>query len=129
MANEQNLTRKGKEIDSTEKAQRLGSLGGVASGKSKRDKKKYQKLIDKFGSLKINYPEIKLKLKSIFNEIDDELTADEAVVLRQYEKAILTGNTISASFIRNTRGEMPVIKKAQTDTDGEDVPIIKDDIK
>ncbi len=45
MANEQNLTRAGIEIDSTEKAQRLGRLGGIASGKSKREKRKVREML------------------------------------------------------------------------------------
>lgn len=46
MANEKNLTRAGIEIDSTEKAQKLGRLGGVRSGEVKREKKMWREIFN-----------------------------------------------------------------------------------
>lgn len=129
MANEQNL----KPFDSNqnrEEAKKNGRKGGIASGIARRKKKKYQEIVDIVGNLKLKDKKVLRNLKENFElEEDKEICNDMAIVMRIYDKAIKKSDIPSAVFIRNTRGEAPVIKKAQTTVEGKDVPIIKDDIK
>jgi len=72
MANIQNLTRAGKEINSTEKAQRLGKLGGIKSGEAKKAKKtlkeQFEFAIDIYTKKALNDPNITEEQKAILTD-------------------------------------------------------------
>ena len=53
-------------------------------------------------------------LQDFFNE--KEITYKEAVVLRQYAKAIITGDVRSAEFLRDTSGEKPTTEISVQDS-------------
>lgn len=89
MSNEQNLKKFSKE--SVEKAREAGRKGGIASGKAKREKANFKKLI-----------EIALE-----QEYKDGMTNAEAMVISQILKA-LEGDTKAFETIRDTAGQKPV---------------------
>lgn len=119
MGNKQNLLpRMGKEIDSTEKARRLGALGGKASGESKRRKKTMKELVQIMG----NSPapkQVADKIKTLFPNLeDDDLINKVTILAKQFEKAN-KGDSKAFELIRDTGGEKPSDKLEMTGKDGE----------
>lgn len=95
MANEQNL--EPHKIDSTSKARELGRMGGIASGKAKREKKRLRELAQMI----------------LDEEITDKATGEvmtqgEAALRVQARKAIMDGDTKALAFLRDTAGQAPV---------------------
>jgi len=112
MANEQNLTRAGIEIDSREKAQKLGRLGGIASGPAKRRKKNFRELAQ-FMLDHAADKNIKKRIAEVFPQIaDEDLTYRSAILAAQIAKSA-KGDTVAAAFVRDTGGEKPVDRVMQ----------------
>lgn len=122
MANEQNL------IPSTEGGHQLTEeevkKGGYASGKARRAKKTMQELAKIILNMSIQSGEIHNveDIQSIAEVKGKNLTVDQAILLKQVEKA-LKGDLQSATFIRDTSGQKPV-EKVETS----EVPKIVDDV-
>ena len=91
MANEQNLIPASKR--SKKEASELGKKGGIASGKKRREKAEFKKLI-----------EIALE-----QEYKDGMTNAEALVLSMLTKA-LEGDTKAFEILRDTAGQKPIDK-------------------
>lgn len=92
MANEQNLTMKGKNRGlTTEEAQRIGSLGGLASVEAKRKKKTRRELALEIANAKVTNEKIKEMVKANTGIDDEDITGDAAVVNGVYMEA-LSGN-------------------------------------
>ena len=89
MANEQNLKKFTKE--SVDKAREAGRKGGIASGKSKREKANFKKLCE-------------IALNEVYK---GEMTNAEAMVISMITKA-LEGDTKAFEVIRDTAGQKPV---------------------
>ena len=89
MANEQNLKKFTKE--SVDKAREAGRKGGIASGKSKREKANFKKLCE-------------IALNETYK---GEMTNAEAMVISMITKA-LEGDTKAFEVIRDTAGQKPV---------------------
>ena len=101
MANEQNLTKKGKARGlTTEEAQKIGKKGGIASGKSRAIAKTFRETIDCEMS-------------------DDDLKKIINRVIKEAQK----GNMKAVELLRDTRGEKPVERFQEIET-----PTISDDI-
>ena len=63
-------------------------------------------------------------IKKLFPEIDlEDLNHATSLILAQVKKA-RNGNTEAFKAVRDTAGYNPVIKNADTDTEGNDKPII-----
>jgi hypothetical protein len=119
MANEQNLTMAGKAIDSKEKAQRLGALGGKASGESKRRKKAFKELAQIMMDCK-PVDSLAEELKQIFPDLDIEDITNRVLMLRkQMDKAVFEGDSKAFEILRDTAGEKPSDKLEMTGKDGE----------
>ena len=101
-----------------------GQKGGIASGKSRRAKKSMQELAKIILNLSMQDGEIHSveNIQSIAEVKGKNLTVDQAILLKQVEKA-LKGDLQSATFIRDTSGNKPV-EKVET----AEVPKIVDDI-
>ena len=101
MANEQNITKKGKARGlTTEEAQKIGKKGGEASGKSRAIAKTFRETIDCEMS-------------------DDDLKKIINRVIKEAQK----GNMKAVELLRDTRGEKPVERFQEIET-----PMISDDI-
>ena len=100
MANEQNLKRPKKGSLSHEEAARMGRNGGKKSVQKRRERK---------------------ALKEQLLLLLENGNAQEQLCTSLLEKA-LSGDVRAFEVIRDTIGEKPVDKVAQTDGDGNDVP-------
>jgi len=112
MANEQNLLPHGRDLSNGEAA-RIGSIGGKASGKAKKEKKTFQELAQMM--LSMSAPEIiKEKVRQLFPDITDaDMTAKMAMLYAQYGKA-LKGDSKAFEVVRDTSGEKPIEKTELT---------------
>lgn len=93
MANEQNL----RPVTSTEEAKERGHNGGIKSGEVRRRKRTLRELADIIGDKRI-------VLLNPDGQPED-VTYDEAIIRRQYQKSIMDGDTRSAEFIAKLKGE------------------------
>lgn len=98
MANEENLKRL-----TTKKAREIGKLGGIASGKAKREKKLMKDQLELLLSLPMKDKSLKNKMKELGIE-GDNIDNQMAIVIAMWEKAF-KGNVKAAEFIRDTLGE------------------------
>lgn len=85
--------------------QKEARMGGLASVKARRRKKKLAELIDVFGTLDVKDEKIIKTMKKLGIDPDD-LSNDMAIVISQYRKA-LNGDTQAFNSIRDTRGQKP----------------------
>ena len=99
-------------------------MGGIASGKSRRAKKSMQELAKIILNMSIQNGDIHSieDIQSIADIRGKNLTVDQAILLKQVEKA-LKGDLQSATFIRDTSGNKPIDVQQVVET-----PIINDDI-
>lgn len=104
MAGEDNL----KPVQSKEEARERGRLGGIASGKARREKKAMRDTLEELltMSLKNGKPTSVEKIKSIAAIKGKNISVQEAVMLAQVQKA-LKGDVRAAEFIRDTIGQKP----------------------
>lgn len=105
MANEGNLIPGDKR--SLEDRERIGRMGGIASGISKKKNQTFKELAKMM--LKMSAPKaIKDKIRETFPELnDDELTARMAMLYAQFGKS-LRGDSKAFEVIRDTSGENPL---------------------
>lgn len=81
-----------------EERSRVASMGGKASGEARKKKKAMRELAEAFGALPIDV--------SLPGGKRKKTTFDGAVIFAQYQKAIKEGNTKSAYFLAQLKGEM-----------------------
>lgn len=108
----------------TEEKREIGIKGGKASGKARREKKSMQELAKIILNMSIQNGEIHSveDIKSIADIKGKNLSVDQAILLKQVEKA-LKGDLQSATFIRDTSGN-GIINKVEV----QQVPQIYDNI-
>jgi len=96
-----------------EKQSEIGKMGGIASGKAKREKKTFMEI----GKILLNSKAKKKDLKLLQERMPDldvkEMTVKAALFMKQVEKAE-QGDTKAFEVIRDTAGEKPVDKVEQT---------------
>ena len=61
-------------------------------------------------------------------DIDESDISNAMVLLNAMNDKALTGDVRAAEFVRDTSGQAPVTKTADTTADGEDRPVIVNDI-
>lgn len=83
----------------------MGKKGGKASGKKKREQKKFKELCDDFLSRKLSQNEFKEHLQDLGIDSED-MTNKMAMVIGMWEASI-SGNTKAFELIQNTIGEKP----------------------
>jgi len=79
-------------------------------GKSSHIRKRYRDIIKDLGSRKITLENIaeETKSKGFLDVLDkNNATLDDAVIIQQYAKAVLSQDTKAAEFLRDTAGEKP----------------------
>ena len=105
MANEENLTQMGKHL-TREEAQKIGSLGGKASVKARRERKALREQMIMLLSLPLKNDKIKDKLKELGIK-ESDMNNQMAMSVSMYQQA-LKGNPKAYELIRDTIGEKPV---------------------
>lgn len=107
-----------------EEQKELASKGGKASVEARRNKKSMQELAKIILSMSIQNGEVHSveDIKSIADLKGKNLTVDQAILLKQVEKA-LKGDLQSATFVRDTSGNKPIEVQQVIET-----PIINDNI-
>lgn len=118
MANEENLTMMGKAIDSTEKAQKLGAMGGKKSGESKRLKKTMAQIGQ---SLLEGRPskELSAKTRKIFPHLTDEEINNKLLIMAKLYEQAMKGNLKAIEIFRDTIGEKPINVNEHSGLDGQ----------
>lgn len=106
MANEQNL--KPKTTLSKEEAKKMGSKGGIASGKARRERKAMKEQLEILLNMPVTDSKVKNKIKKMGVE-EDEMKNQMAITTALYLEA-LSGNTKAYELIRDTIGEKPIDK-------------------
>lgn len=106
MANEQNL--KPKTTLSKEEAKRIGSKGGIASGKARRERKAMKEQLEILLNMPVTDSKVKNKIKKMGVE-EDDMNNQMAITTALYLEA-LSGNTKAYELIRDTIGEKPIDK-------------------
>jgi len=100
---------------SKEKAREVQSSGGKARQAKQRQLNTFQSMATFMLSSKVTDAKIKDFVKAICPELkDEEITARSAMLARQYEKAIKTGDTKAFEVLRDTAGEKPTDKVEST---------------
>jgi hypothetical protein len=117
---------------SPEEAQRIRKMGNEANLKKMRERKTFKNILDCLLSHKITD---KNKIKKTLEKFPDlkEKDLDQKMLFAikfAQQVANSDGDEFRRNFLslRDTMGEQPVIKKAKTDSEGQDVPIINDDV-
>lgn len=104
MANIENLTMMGQTL-TTERAQEIGSKGGKASAKARKERKAIKEQLEMLLGLPLKDKNAKAKLKKIGINAD-EINNQMAMVISIYQKA-LKGDVSAFKEIRDTVGEKP----------------------
>ena len=107
MANEQNLIPKDSS-QSREEAKKNGQLGGIASGKARRERKAMKETLETLLSMPLkNGQEADLdEIQSLAATKGKNITVQEAIMLAQIQKA-MKGDTKAAEYVRDTIGQKP----------------------
>ena len=107
MANEENL-KPFTSDQSREKAVSNGRRGGIASGKSKREKKAMKETLETLLSMQLKSGKA-ADVETIRNLAalkGKNVTVQEAIMLAQIQKA-MKGDTRAAEYVRDTIGQKP----------------------
>lgn len=107
MANEENLKHFTSD-QSREKAVSNGRMGGIASGKSKREKKAMKETLETLLSMQLKSGKA-ADVETIRNLAalkGKNVTVQEAIMLAQIQKA-MKGDTRAAEYVRDTIGQKP----------------------
>jgi hypothetical protein len=123
MANEENLTRAGIEIDSTEKAQALGAKGGIASGITKRRRKAFKETIGQMLQVSIDSGmfDDKQFYEAASKLTEGNITIQDAMTAAQIFKAIKESDTQAFKAVVEAIEGKP--KQPFTGGDDDDNPI------
>lgn len=92
-----------------EEQKRIAKQGGIASGKKRREKKAMKETLETLLSMTLKEgasADID-KIQSIATLNGKNITVQEAIMLKQLQKAI-KGDTKAAQFIRDTSGNKPI---------------------
>lgn len=111
------IERQGEGFKTTEEARELGRKGGIQSGVAKRRKKTFQEAVRAILEADLK-PEIAETIKSLTNLNDADLSNMDAIISRQYEKAVKKGDTQAAKFLAEQGYGAPV-QPTRDDTEGD----------
>ena len=105
MANVKNLKPKDSN-QSHEEAKKNGKKGGIASGKSRRERKAMKEQLEILLSLPLKDKKCKEEIKKLGINIED-IDNQMAITIALYQEA-MRGNTKAYEIIRDTIGEKPI---------------------
>ena len=98
-----------------EERQRLGSLGGIASGKAKRAKRTWREITNTLLDTPLKDGQVDEKIKSLASAKGLNITAQTAIVLKQVVNAI-NGDNKAAEFVLNVSGGLTENDEPTQDT-------------
>lgn len=101
MANEDNLVSLGDRT--TEEQRQIATMGGIASGKARREKKLMKDQMALLLSMPLMNEDLKEKIKEL-GIAEEDIDNQMAIVMAMWQKAI-KGNVKASEFIRDTLGE------------------------
>lgn len=92
----------------TAEARQRGSLGGIASGKARRERKAMKETLETLLSMPLkNGQEADLdEIQSLAATKGKNISVQEAIMLAQIQKA-MKGDTKAAEYVRDTIGQKP----------------------
>lgn len=92
----------------TAEARERGSLGGIASGKARRERKAMKETLETLLSMPLkNGQEADLdEIQSLAATKGKNISVQEAIMLAQIQKA-MKGDTKAAEYVRDTIGQKP----------------------
>lgn len=105
MANEQNLN----PVRSKSEARERGRKGGIASGKARREKRTMQEIAKALLSMPMEDKELET-VEYLQGYKGKNISAGEAALLVQMQKAIKEADGRAFALVRDTAGEQPVQK-------------------
>lgn len=105
MANEQNLN----PVRSKSEAKERGRKGGIASGKARREKRTLQEIAKTLLSMPMEDKELEA-VEYLKGYKGKSISAGEAALLVQMQKAIQEADGRAFALVRDTAGEQPVQK-------------------
>ena len=93
---------------STAEARERGSMGGIASGKARRERKAMKETLETLLSMPLkNGQEADLdEIQSLAATKGKNISVQEAIMLAQIQKA-MKGDTKAAEYVRDTIGQKP----------------------
>lgn len=115
----------------TEEQRAIATLGGKASGVARRKKRNMQQFAEIILGMAMKSGEVHTveEIESIADLKGKNLTVDQAIILKQVEKA-LKGDLKSAEFVRDTSGQKPIeTVKADVTSDSNELKDILKQIK
>ena len=113
-----------------EERKELATKAGIASGVARRKKRNMQQFAEIILGMAMKNGEVHTveDIQSIADLKGKNLTVDQAIILKQVEKA-LKGDLKSAEFVRDTSGQKPVEKVADVTNDTDELKNILEQIK
>ena len=92
----------------TAEARERGSMGGIASGKARRERKAMKETLETLLSMPLkNGQEADLdEIQSLASTKGKNISVQEAIMLAQIQKA-MKGDTKAAEYVRDTIGQKP----------------------
>lgn len=104
MTNETNLN----PVRSEDEARKRGRAGGIASGKSRREKKLMRETLDMLLSMPMKngkFADVE-NIRSFAALKGKNISVQEAILIAQVQKA-MKGDTRAAEYVRDTMGQKP----------------------
>lgn len=98
MANEQNLEGHGFGEQTASEQREIARAGGIASGEARRRKRTLRQIAEMLAEKNVNITNP--------DGTREQVTMDVALVQRQYQKAVMDGDTTAAKFIGELLGEL-----------------------
>ena len=98
-----------------EERKRLGSLGGIASGKKRREKRTWKEITNALLDTPLKDGQVDEKIQSLASAKGLNVTAQTAIVLKQVVKAI-NGDNKAAEFILTVSGGLTENEQTTEDT-------------
>lgn len=96
-----------KPVRSQEEAKKKGRKGGIASGKARREKRTQQEIARRLLDMPMEDRQLD-DVKFLQGYKGMNITAGEAALLHQLQKAIKDGDGKAYMIVRDTAGEQPV---------------------
>lgn len=103
----------------TEERREIARAGGIASGEARRRKRTWRECAEIIGEWDIAMP--------LPGGVTKEMTYNMAAILKQYQKAIMEGDTKAAKFIATLLGE--IVDKHEVEAKGTVVFLPNDEIE
>jgi ubiquinone biosynthesis protein UbiJ len=99
-----------------EEQRKIAVMGGIASGKVRREKKLWRDIAEELGEMKISNVKQRNNIKAFFGELNGDITHDAAIIASAYVQAY-QGNVQAMKFLAELKGEIVEQKNIKLDAD------------